>query len=119
MARGRQQKWVCLDCKQEFSVQGNKPKLCCSCGSENIGRAPSYDLAIGFSQKREELDRLIPELNESYRRFTEAKERYDVIMSYWAQQKRRGYITQDEYDMYASLFEGAANKKGENDESCN
>jgi len=40
-------------------------------------------------------------------------------MSYWAQQKRRGYITQEEYDMYASLFEGAAKKKGENDESCN
>lgn len=119
MARGRQQKWVCLDCKQEFSVQGNKPKLCCSCGSAKIGRAPSYDLAVGFAQKRDEMDALAPELNQSYRRFTELKARYDAIMSYWVQQKRRGYITQEEYDLIASSFEGAVKRKGENDESGN
>lgn len=107
MARGRQQKWICLDCKKEFSVQGEAPRLCCSCGSRNLGRAPSFDLAISFEAKKQELESMTDELNESYRRFTELKRRYDANMSYWAQQRKRGYITKDEYNDLASRFDGA------------
>lgn len=27
MARGRQQKWICKDCKSEFSVQGESAEV--------------------------------------------------------------------------------------------
>ena len=45
MARGRQQKWICLDCGAAFAVQGIAPKMCCACGSARLGRAPSLELA--------------------------------------------------------------------------
>lgn len=111
MARGRQQKWVCKDCKGEFSVQGNAPRFCCSCGSENIGRAPSYDLALNFEQKRKELEEVCERLNPVYRQYEELKTRYDAVMAYWKQQKRRGFISADEYDKLASRYEGAVQKK--------
>ena len=63
MARGRQQKWICQECKKEFSVQGYTPKSCCFCGSNRIGRAPSVELAEGYSKKREELARVCERLN--------------------------------------------------------
>lgn len=112
MARGRQQKWICKDCKSEFSVQGKAPRFCCSCGSENIGRAPSYDLAINFDQKREELGLICKELNPIYREFAELKARYDSVMAYWKQQKKRGFISAEEYGELASLYEGYQKKDG-------
>ena len=48
MARGRQQKWICLDCGAAFAVQGIEPKMCCACGSARLGRAPSLELAEEF-----------------------------------------------------------------------
>ena len=36
MARGRQQKWICLDCGAAFAVQGIAPKMCCACGSATV-----------------------------------------------------------------------------------
>ena len=63
MARGRQQKWVCLDCKAGFSVQGAAPKICCFCGSGNIGRAPSVELAKNFAKKRTELEKVCEKLH--------------------------------------------------------
>ena len=106
MARGRQQKWVCLDCGASFAVQGISPKMCCSCGSTNIGRAPSPELARNFAEKREELESVCRELNSMYGRYAALKGRYDEIMSYWKQQKRRGYITQEEYDDLSRMFDG-------------
>lgn len=57
MARGRQQKWICLDCGAAFAVQGIAPKMCCACGSARLGRAPSLELAENFAEKRIELER--------------------------------------------------------------
>lgn len=111
MARGRQQKWICRDCKGEFSVQGAAPRFCCSCGSESIGRAPSYDLALNYHQKRNELDTVCQELNPAYARFSDLKDQYDKIMAYWKQQRRRGFITAEEYEELASKFVGYAPKE--------
>ena len=58
MARGRQQKWICLDCGAAFAVQGIAPKMCCACGSARLGRAPSLELAENFAEKRVELERI-------------------------------------------------------------
>lgn len=113
MARGRQQKWICKDCKSEFSVQGHTPKFCCACGSANIGRAPSYELISNFEEKRRELDAVCKELNPAFIRYTELKEQYDSIMAYWKQQRRRGYISAEEYRELAKLFEGFVEKSGE------
>lgn len=112
MAKGRQQKWVCLDCQAEFSVQGGKPRFCCACGSEWIGRAPSPELAEAYEAKRRELQELAPKLNEARKVFEDLKEKYDSNLSYWSQQKRRGYITQEEYDQLASVYDGAKRKEG-------
>lgn len=79
MARGRQQKWICMDCKGEFSVQGKAPRFCCSCGSENIGRAPSFDLVVNFDQKRKELAEICNELNPTFETMIQLKERYDKV----------------------------------------
>ena len=106
MARGRQQRWVCMDCKGAFSVQGNTPRLCCSCGSGNIGRAPSYELAVNFAEKRKELGAICLELNPAYEKAMGLKEQYDKVMAYWKQQRSRGYITAEEYDVLASCFVG-------------
>ena len=106
MARGRQQKWICKDCRSEFSVQGKAPKFCCACGSENIGRAPSYDLAVNFDEKRKELAEICEDLNPVYRRYAELKTRYDAVMAYWKQQRKRGFISAEEYDELASMYEG-------------
>lgn len=106
MARGRQQKWICLDCGAAFSVQGIAPKMCCACGSKNIGRAPSAELARNFAEKRAELEDVCAKLNDLYSEYAELKTRYDEIMDYWKQQKRRGYITPEEYESLAQLFVG-------------
>lgn len=42
--------------------------------------------------------------------FIEAAKR-DSIMAYWKQQKRRGYISTEEYDALDSLFEGTKDRK--------
>lgn len=106
MARGRQQKWICLDCKSEFSVQGITPKICCSCGSRHIGRAPSLELAKNFVEKRRTLEKVCERLNPVYREYETLKAERDAIMAYWKQQRRRGYITPEEYDELDALFEG-------------
>lgn len=111
MARGRQQKWICKDCKAEFSVQSRTPAMCCSCGSKNIGRAPSYDLLSGFEAKRKELTDLCYKLNPAYDRYCKLKERYDEIMAYWRQQRRRGFISSEEYENLAGEFVGYTPKK--------
>lgn len=107
MARGRQQKWICMDCKSEFRVQGQTPKFCCACGSENIGRAPSLELVAHFEEQRKALDDLCAELNPVYARYTELKSRYDTIMGYWRQQRKRGYISAEELRDLAEKFDGA------------
>ena len=107
MARGRQQKWICLDCGAAFAVQGIAPKMCCACGSAKIGRAPSAELAKNFAEKRSELEAVCKELNALHGRYAELKNRYDEIMAYWKQQRRRGYITPEEYQELAGLFEAA------------
>ncbi len=66
MARGRQQKWICLDCGAAFAVQGIAPKMCCACGSARLGRAPSLELAENFAEKRLELEQVCHELNGAY-----------------------------------------------------
>lgn len=111
MARGRQQKWICLDCKSEFSVQGITPKICCSCGSRNIGRAPSLELVKNFTDKREALEAVCKKLNPAYREYMALKEKRDEIMAYWKQQRRRGYITAEEYDALDGLFDGAKGRE--------
>lgn len=117
MARGRQQKWICKDCKGEFSVQGQMPKFCCACGSVNIGRAPSYELVANFEEKRRELKKICDELNPAFHRYADLKGRYDAVMAYWKQQRRRGYISAEEYQELAEQFDGAAEKAGERPES--
>ena len=107
MARGRHQNWICKDCKAEFSVQGSKPKMCCACGSENIGRAPSYELLIAYEEKAKETEIIASDLNEKYRSYAEAKELFDKAISYWKQQYQRGYITKEEYQDKQRLFIGA------------
>lgn len=104
MARGRQQKWVCKDCKAEFRVQGQPPKLCCFCGSLNIGRAPSFDLAISYEEKKLELRAVCDDLNPAYERYKELRDQYDKLMAYWKQQRRRGFISKEEYDELAAMF---------------
>ena len=106
MARGRQQKWICKDCRAEFSVQGKAPKFCCSCGSENIGRAPSYELALTYDEKRKELSLICEELNPVYERYKELKAQYVAIMNYWKQQRTRGYISKDEFEELKGKFIG-------------
>ena len=90
MARGRQQKWICLDCGAAFSIQGAAPKMCCICGSSRLGR----------------LAAVCKDLNEMYGRYAELKARYDEIMAYWKQQRRRGYITPEEYEELSLMFLG-------------
>lgn len=111
MAKGRQQKWICKDCKGEFSVQGSAPRFCCSCGSSNIGRAPSYDLVLNYDQKRTELDSICAELNPIHERYISLKGQYDKVMAYWKQQRRRGFIAAEEYEELASKFIGYAPKE--------
>lgn len=113
MARGRQQKWICLDCGAAFAVQGKAPKMCCVCGSAHIGRAPSIELAKNFSEKRSELEDVCRQLNLLYDEYAALKGRYDEIIDYWKQQRRRGYITPEEYKALAELFKGAKATKGE------
>lgn len=117
MAKGRQQKWICKDCKAEFLVQKQLPKFCCACGSRNIGRFPSHELIENFEEKRQELDVVCKELNPLYSRYTELKARYDAIMAYWKQQRRRGFISTEEYRKLAEKFEGVA-ERPESSDSC-
>lgn len=110
MARGRQQTWFCKECKSSFSVQNTVPKFCCNCGSQNIGRAPSYELMITFGEKEKELEEICEELNVVYGNYTAIKSQYDAVMSYWKQQKRRGYISAEEYQQLAAKFIGYQSK---------
>lgn len=111
MARGRSQKWICLDCKSEFSVQGAAPVVCCFCGSRNIGRAPSVELAESFVRKKDELAAVCKDLNPAYEAYAELRERRDALMAYWKQQKRRGYITAEEYEALDALFSGPKDRR--------
>ena len=92
-------------------MQGIAPKMCCACGSRRIGRAPSVELARNFAEKRTELESVCAKLNELYSGYVDLKTRYDAIMDYWKQQRRRGYITHEEYEALAKLFEGARQEK--------
>ncbi len=87
-----------------------KPAFCCSCGSSDIGRAPSRDLLLSFDEKRKELENVCSELNKVYCSFADLKERYDELMTYWAQQKRRGYISKEEYEELAKKYSGFQGK---------
>lgn len=111
MARGRQQKWICLDCKSGFSVQGVAPKICCFCGSSNIGRAPSAELAQNFAEKRAELEKVCERLNPIHKEYQKLRKKRDSIMAYWKQQQRRGFITKEEYDALNSMFEGSKDNR--------
>ena len=104
MARGRQQKWICKDCGGEFCVQGKSPKFCCACGSSNIGRAPSLELALNYEEKRKELEIICAQLNPLHSQYIELKNRYNANMAYWKQQKRRGFISAEEYEEYRTMF---------------
>lgn len=106
MARGRQQKWICKKCKTEFSVQNATPKVCCSCGSAEIGRTPSYELLENFEKKRKELTDICAELNPAYSKYAELKSKYNDVMAYWQQQKRRGFISAKEYRELACMYVG-------------
>lgn len=117
MARGRQQKWICKDCKSEFSVQGHTPKFCCLCGSENIGRALSIELLDNFEEKRKALDDVCERLNPVYAEYTVLKESYESIMKYWRMQRRRGYISAEEYREMAQKFDGAKEEVPESSDS--
>lgn len=110
VARGRQQKWICRDCSQEFFVQGTAPKFCCSCGSSNIGRAPSYELIVNFDEKEKVLRQICEELNPAYEQHIELKAKFDDVIAYWKQQKTRGYITKEQYDRYVGMFVGNEKK---------
>lgn len=112
MARGRQQKWICKDCKAEFSVQGSAPKFCCSCGSTKIGRAPSYELLVNFEFYDREIRSLARELNEVYGLYTDKKADYDKALAYWRQQYRRGYISKEQLNEYVELFKGSKSSGG-------
>ena len=57
------------------------------------------------------------ELNDAYGRYASLKTRYDEIMAYWKQQKRRGYITPEEYQQLAEEFIGARSVKNKEDET--
>ena len=114
MAKGRQQKWICKKCKAEFFVQNTVPKICCSCGSDEIGHAPSLELLDNFEKKRDELLGICEELNPAYRKYTDLKKRFDNVMSYGQQQKRRGYISAVEFKALSRLFEG--NKQDDGNE---
>lgn len=104
MARGRQQKWICRDCKAEFQVQNSTPRFCCACGSDNIARALSGDLSESYEKKRLELEEVCAELAPVEKKYLELKKRYSELMSYWRQQKKRGYISAEEYEELASLY---------------
>ena len=52
-----------------------------------------------------------------YGRYASLKTRYDEIMAYWKQQKRRGYITPEEYQQLAEEFIGARPVKNKEDET--
>lgn len=56
-------------------------------------------------------------LKERYGRYASLKTRYDEIMAYWKQQKRRGYITPEEYQQLAEEFIGARPVKNKEDET--
>lgn len=107
MARGRQQKWICKDCKTEFSVQKVAPKFCCTCGSANIGRAPSIELLENYEFYDREIRSAANALNSAYETYKIAKTEYDKMLSYWRQQYRRGYIAKEQLDEYTSLFSGS------------
>lgn len=121
MARGRQQKWICKDCKTEFSVQKVAPKFCCTCGSANIGRAPSIELLENYEFYDREIRSVARELNEVYDFYIERKTFFDKLLSYWRQQCRRGYISKEQLAEYTELFKsskasgGASN--GENEKT--
>ena len=117
MARGRQQKWLCKDCKSDFSVQGKTPKFCCACGSKNIGRAPSFELLSNFEEKQKALDDVCRELNPVFAKYIALKEQYDRIMNYWKQQRKRGYISLEEYRELAEAFDGAKPEAPESSDS--
>ncbi len=112
MARGRQQKWTCKDCKTEFSVQNTAPKFCCSCGSVNIGRAPSLELLENYEFYDREIRSLAKELSEAYELYTDKKADFDKILAYWRQQYRRGYISKEQLTEYAELFKGTKSSGG-------
>ena len=104
MARGRQQKWICKTCKAEFSVQNTAPKFCCSCGSSNIGRAPSLELLENYEFYDRETRSIANELNEAYELFADKKKDFDKVISYWRQQYKRGYISKEQLTEYTKLF---------------
>ena len=58
------------------------------------------------AEKRLELEAVCKDLNEMYGRYAELKARYDEIMAYWKQQRRRGYITPEEYEELSRMFLG-------------
>lgn len=107
MSRGRRQNWICKDCKSEFSVQGSKPKMCCACGSDNIGRAPSYELLLAYEEAQEAAETTAERLNRIYEQYIEEKEKFDKVIAYWKTQYQRGYITKEEYQEKQRLFIGA------------
>ena len=69
------------------------------------------ELVKTFTEKRAELKEVCERLNPVYAEFRELKRKRDSIMAYWKQQKRRGYISSEEYDALDSLFEGAKDRK--------
>lgn len=102
MSRGRKQKWYCRDCKAEFEVQKTTPKLCCSCGSHNIGRTPTHELSVTFEEKKKELEEVSSKLAPAYEAYMDLKARYDSLANYWRQQYKRGFITKEELEILLS-----------------
>ena len=53
------------------------------------------------------VDDVCRELNPVFAKYIALKEQYDRIMNYWKQQRKRGYISLEEYRELAEAFDGA------------
>lgn len=70
-----------------------------------------------FEEKRKALDDVCRELNPVFAKYVALKEQYDRIMNYWKQQRKRGYISLEEYRELAEAFDGAKPEAPESSDS--
>ena len=93
--------------QERFQCPGENAEVLLCLRPKNIGRAPSFELLSNFEEKQKALDDVCRELNPVFAKYIALKEQYDRIMNYWKQQRKRGYISLEEYRELAEAFDGA------------
>lgn len=97
--------WKCKDCAMEMKLNdGITPQGCPVCGSKNIDSPELEKRMNEYKEKDERLNRITERMNTLYEELKPLAEERKEIMIFWANQRKKGLISEKEYTERLNKF---------------